>query len=53
MSTTTTNDVRLEVRQGRAGWRFHVRNATGIIHTSALPSQTREECLLAGRAELM
>lgn len=52
MATATTNDIRLEVRQGRAGWRFHVRNATGIVHTSPIPYDTRTDALEAGRAEL-
>lgn len=46
------NAYRLEIRQGRAGWRYHVRGPAGIVMTAPLPSETRQDALEEGRAQL-
>ena len=50
--TATTNAYRMEVRLGRAGWRWHLRGPAGIEGSAPIALATREEARDDGRAFL-
>lgn len=50
--STLTRHYRLEVRLGRAGWRWHARGPSGIEASGGSPYATREEALEDGRETL-
>ena len=50
--STLTRYYRLEVRLGRAGWRWHARGPTGIEASGARAFATRDEAAEDGREAL-
>lgn len=50
--STLTRHYRLEVRLGRAGWRWHARGPTGIEASGRSPFANRDEAMEDGREAL-